>query len=104
MEIDDDDQRPKGEMNGHVTGKRKSRQSLPNGKSYKEASSGSEDDTKPSVRFNLIIKVDSLANIGICRAKDVEYRMAKPRRLSIRILMTRHLCQPCKNLAPLTLY
>ena len=52
MEIDDNDQPPKGDTNGHVTGKRKSRQSLSNSKTYKEASSGSEDDAKPLVGLN----------------------------------------------------
>lgn len=36
------------ETNGHVTGKRKSRPSVTNGKSYKEQSSEDEDD-KPLV-------------------------------------------------------
>ena len=35
--------------NGASTGKRKSRQSLTNGNSYKEASSEAEDDDKPLV-------------------------------------------------------
>lgn len=37
--------------NGHTNGKRKSRGSTTNGKSYKEAS-GSSDDDKPLVRYN----------------------------------------------------
>ena len=48
MDIDD----PAGEdtrTNGVTSGKRKSRQSMTNGKSYKEASSDNDEDDKPLV-------------------------------------------------------
>lgn len=40
------------ETNGNAGGKRKSRSSITNGKSYKDASS-SEEDAKPLVRFSM---------------------------------------------------
>ena len=69
MEVDDDCQPPKRETNGHVTGKRKSRQSLSNGTNYKEASSDSEEDAKPSVGFNWIINLNCFADAGITEQK-----------------------------------
>ena len=47
MEIDGPAKSTK--TNGASTGKRKSRQSLTNGKSYKESSSDAEEDDKPLV-------------------------------------------------------
>lgn len=41
--------------NGAANGKRKSRPSLSNGKSYKEASSSDEEDSKPLVRIQGVI-------------------------------------------------
>ena len=40
-----------GIVNGHVNGKRKSRQSMSNGQTYKEASSENDEDDKPLVRL-----------------------------------------------------
>lgn len=47
MEVDEP------QTNGNANGKRKSRGSLPNGKTYKDASSSSEEDDKPLVRVHL---------------------------------------------------
>jgi DNA topoisomerase-1 len=46
------------ETNGNVNGKRKSRGSLPNGKSYKDASSSEEDD-KPLVRYTSFFRIST---------------------------------------------
>ena len=97
MEIDDDDRPPNGEVNGQVKGKRKSRQSLTNGKSYKEASSGSEDDAKPLVRFDSTMTTDYWANRGINRVNGVGLQMAKLRKPLTRILMIHRLCPRYKN-------